>query len=224
MRSFHYDAHFADILQSVRDSGKYRDFLPLKRHVGQFPTATATLPDGSQKDVTIWCSNDYLGMGQNPIVMDAMHTAINDYGAGAGGTRNISGTTHLMTELEASLCDLHQKESALVFTSGFTSNEGALGAVIKLMPDCAVFSDELNHASMIVGIRNGGAEKHIFKHNDLDHLESLLKSIDINRPKLIAFESVYSMDGDIAPMREIVALAKKYTMAHEAEELPKNRG
>ena len=219
MSSFDYNDHFANILQSVRDNGRFRDFLPLKRHVGQFPNATASLPDGSKKDVIIWCSNDYLGMGQNPIVTEAMHSAIDQYGAGAGGTRNISGTTHLMTELETSLCDLHQKESALVFTSGFTSNEGALGALTKLMPDCAVFSDELNHASMIVGIRNGNAEKHIFKHNDLDHLETLLKSVDINRPKLIAFESVYSMEGDIAPMRNIVALAKKYNALTYCDEV-----
>lgn len=210
MNLFDYSAHFSDVLQSTRDSGRYRDFLPLQRQVGNFPIATATMPNGAQKNVTIWCSNDYLGMGQNPVVMDAMHNAIDQYGTGAGGTRNISGTTKLITELEESLCDLHNKEAALVFTSGFTSNEGSLGALIRLMPDCVVFSDELNHASMIIGIRNGGSEKHIFRHNNLEHLEELLKATDINRPKIIAFESVYSMDGDIAPVQEIVALAKKY--------------
>jgi 5-aminolevulinate synthase len=210
MNSFNYSAHFTKILQSTYENGRFRDFLPLQRHVGNFPTATATLPDGSKKDVTIWCSNDYLGMGQNKIVMDAMHNAIEQYGAGAGGTRNISGTTQLITQLEDSLCDLHNSESALVFTSGFTSNEGSLGALIRLLPDCVVFSDELNHASMIIGIRNGNSEKYIFRHNDIEHLEELLKTTDINRPKLIAFESVYSMDGDIAPIADIVALAKKY--------------
>lgn len=211
MSVFNYSAHFQDILQTVHREGRGRDFLPLKRHVGNFPVATATLPDGTYKDVTIWCSNDYLGMGQNPVVMNAMHDAIDEYGAGAGGTRNISGTTHLVTRLEQSLCDLHNKESALVFTSGFTSNEGSLGALIRLLPkNAVVFSDELNHASMIIGIRNGGAEKKIFNHNDIDHLESLLRATDINRPKIIAFESVYSMDGDIAPIADIVKLAKKY--------------
>jgi len=210
MSTFNYSAHFADILQTTHQSGRYRDFLPLQRHAGNFPSATAHQKDGTTKNVIIWCSNDYLGMGQNKIVQNAMIEAIDTYGAGAGGTRNISGTTHLITELEASLCDLHNKESALVFTSGFTSNEGSLGALIKLLPDCVVFSDELNHASMIIGIRNGGAEKHIFRHNDLDHLEELLKATDISRPKLIVFESVYSMDGDISPVKDIAALAKKY--------------
>jgi len=211
MTLFNYTAHFADILQSTHQSGRYREFTPLQRMVGQFPKAKARLNDGTTKDVIVWCSNDYLGMGQNEIVMKAMHNAIDRYGAGAGGTRNISGTTQLIEELEASLCGLHKKEAALVFTSGFTSNEGALGSIIRLMPDCVVFSDELNHASMIVGIRNGApTEKHIFRHNDIEHLEQLLKQTDIRRPKLIAFESVYSMDGDIAPIAEIIALAKKY--------------
>lgn len=210
MSLFNYSTHFHHILQNVQRDGRYRDFVPLHRKPGSFPLASAKLPDGRTKDVTIWCSNDYLGMGQNPVVMNAMKSAVDEYGAGAGGTRNISGTTHLMTELEQSLCDLHDKEAALVFTSGFTSNEGSLGALIRLLPNAVVFSDELNHASMIIGIRNGGAEKHIFRHNDLDHLESLLQQTDINRPKIIAFESVYSMDGDISPVREIVALAKKY--------------
>lgn len=211
MNLFNYDQHFQSILNIVHRDGRNREFLPLQRHVGNFPQATATLPNGDKKDVTIWCSNDYLGMGQNPYVLKAMQEAIETYGAGAGGTRNISGTTQLITELEQSLCDLHNKEAALVFTSGFTSNEGSLGALLRLLPpDTAVFSDELNHASMIIGIRNGGREKHIFRHNDLEHLESLLQSVDVTRPKLIAFESVYSMDGDIAPIREIAALAHKY--------------
>ena len=209
--SFNYSAHFADILQSTHSQGRYREFLPIKRQAGNFPTATATLKDGTQKDVTVWCSNDYLGMGQNPKVLKAMHEAIDTYGAGAGGTRNISGTTHLITQLEASLCDLHKKEAALVFTSGFTSNEGSLGALIRLLPqDTVVFSDELNHASMIIGIRNGQRPKKIFRHNDIAHLEELLRETPLQSPKVIVFESVYSMDGDIAPIGDIVALAKKY--------------
>jgi len=210
MSLFDYSTHFDNILQKVQSDGRYRHFMPLRRHPGSFPTATAYLPDGYTKDVTIWCSNDYLGMGQNSVVLQAMKDAIDQYGAGAGGTRNISGTTHLMTQLEESLCHLHNKEAALVFTSGFTSNEGSLGALIRLIPDMVVFSDELNHASMIIGIRNGNSEKHVFKHNDIEHLEKILQQTDVKRPKLIAFESVYSMDGDIAPVAEIVALAKKY--------------
>ena len=208
---FDYSAHFAEILQSTHAQGRYREFLPLKRQAGHFPKASAMLPDGTTKDVTIWCGNDYLGMGQHPKVTKAMHDAIDVYGAGAGGTRNISGTTHLMARLEHSLCDLHDKEAALVFTSGFTSNEGSLGALIRLLPnDTIVFSDELNHASMIIGIRNGQKQKRIFRHNDIEHLEELLKTAPVNAPKMIVFESVYSMDGDIAPIEEIVALAKKY--------------
>ena len=211
MTLFNYSNHFQTILANTHRDGRHRDFIPLQRMVGQFPQAKALLPNGATKNVTIWCSNDYLGMGQNKTVLNAMQSAINEYGAGAGGTRNISGTSHIMGALEQSLCDLHNKESALVFTSGYVSNEGSLGALIRLLPDDAVvFSDALNHASMVIGIRNGNKEKHIFRHNDLDHLESLLQSIDIKRPKLIAFESVYSMDGDIAPIKKIVALAKKY--------------
>lgn len=211
MNIFDYRNYFQNIVAKTHNDGRYRAFTPLQRQAGNFPNALATLPNGSQKNVTIWCSNDYLGMGQNPKVLHAMSDAIKRYGAGAGGTRNISGTTQLITDLEHSLCDLHQKESALVFTSGYTSNEGSLGAILRLLPnDAVVFSDELNHASMIIGIRNGDREKKIFKHNDLNHLEQLLQSVDIKRPKLIAFESVYSMDGDIAPIKDIVALAKKY--------------
>ncbi len=217
--SFKYHAHFANILQSVKSSGRYRDFVALQRHAGDFPNATAKLSDGTTKDVTIWCSNDYLGMGQNKHVQDAMHNAIETYGAGAGGTRNISGTTHLIEELEKSLCDLHNKQAALVFTSGFTSNEGSLGALIKLLPECVVYSDAMNHASMIAGIRLGDSEKHIFRHNDVEHLENLLKQSDPKRPKIIAFESVYSMDGDIAPMREIIALSKKYNALTYVDEV-----
>jgi 5-aminolevulinate synthase len=209
MNSFNYKSHFKSIVNNTHIDGRYRSFTPLQRQVGKFPEATAFLPNGEKKNVTIWCSNDYLGMGQNPQVIESIKLATDKYGAGAGGTRNISGTTQLITELEESLCDLHQKESSLVFTSGYTSNEGSLGAILRLLPDDAVvFSDELNHASMIIGVRNGGRKKHIFRHNDLEHLESLLKSTDIKLPKLIAFESVYSMDGDIASIKELVELAK----------------
>lgn len=211
MSQFNYTSYFSDILQSVHINGRYRDFLPLQRHNGNFPEATAFLPDGTTKKVTIWCSNDYLGMGQNPYVINAMKDAIDTYGAGAGGTRNISGTSHVMTMLEASLCDLHNKESSLVFTSGFTSNEGSLGALLRLLPEeTIVYSDAMNHASMIIGIRNGCRQKHVFRHNDIEHLEQLLKNSPITSPKIIAFESVYSMDGDIAPIKNIIDLAKKY--------------
>jgi 5-aminolevulinate synthase len=207
---FCYDQHFEASITRLKDDGRYRYFANLERKAGQFPKATLRREGQPDKDVTIWCSNDYLGMGQNPKVLQAMKDAIDDSGAGAGGTRNISGTTKQIVALEDSLADLHQKEAALVFTSGYTSNEGALSTLAKLMPDCVILSDSLNHASMIAGIRAGQSEKHIFRHNDVEHLESLLQKIDPNRPKIIAFESVYSMEGDIAPIAEIVALAKKY--------------
>lgn len=201
-----FDARIADL----KNEGRYRSFANLERIVGRFPTALYRDPNGTTKEVTIWCSNDYLGMGQNPVVLNAMHNAIDRSGAGAGGTRNISGTTRYVVELESSLADLHQKEAALVFPSGYTANEGALSTIIKLLPDCQVFSDELNHASMIHGIRDGKSVKHIYRHNDLNHLEDLLRAAPTNCPKLIAFESVYSMEGDIAPVEAICDLAKKY--------------
>ena len=206
-----YKAAFATALEQIRSEGRYRVFADLKRHRGQFPHATWTRADGSQSDVVVWCSNDYLGQGQNPIVTDAMHQAIDEAGAGSGGTRNISGTTHYHVELEEELADLHGKEAALLFTSGYVSNEASLSTLYKILPGLLIFSDELNHNSMISGIRAGGRERRrVFRHNDLAHLEQLLAEAPADAPKLIAFESVYSMDGDIADMQATVALAKKY--------------
>jgi 5-aminolevulinate synthase len=205
-----YKAAFTSALEQVRQEGRYRVFADLKRHRGEFPRATWTRGDGSESDVIVWCSNDYLGQGQNPVVTDAMKAAIDAAGAGSGGTRNISGTTHYHVQLEHELADLHQKEAALLFTSGYVSNEASLQTLYKILPGLIVFSDALNHNSMISGIRNGKGARHIFRHNDLAHLEELLAAADPAAPKLIAFESVYSMDGDIADMRGTVALAKKY--------------
>jgi 5-aminolevulinate synthase len=206
-----YRAAFHSALERVRSEGRYRVFADLKRHRGQFPRATWTRDDGTESEVTVWCSNDYLGQGQNPLVLDAMHKAIEEAGAGSGGTRNISGTTHYHVQLERELADLHQKPSALLFTSGYVSNEASLSTLYKILPGLLIFSDELNHNSMISGIRAGKREQRIvFRHNDLAHLEELLAAADPAAPKLIAFESVYSMDGDIADMRGTVALAKKY--------------
>jgi 5-aminolevulinate synthase len=206
-----YKAAFHTALERIHSEGRYRVFADLKRHRGSFPNATWTQPDGTTSDVVVWCSNDYLGQGQNPVVLDAMHQAIEEAGAGSGGTRNISGTTHYHVELELELADLHRKEAALLFTSGYVSNEASLSTLYKILPGLAVFSDELNHNSMISGIRAGrGGSRHVFRHNDLAHLEELLAAADPATPKLVAFESVYSMDGDIADMVGTVALAKKY--------------
>jgi 5-aminolevulinate synthase len=205
-----YNAAFEAAVEAVRAEGRYRVFANLKRHAGQFPRATWIKEDGSEQDVTVWCSNDYLGQGQNPVVMQAMHEAIDAVGSGSGGTRNISGTTFYHNQLEAELADLHHKEAALVFTSGYVANEATLTTLYKILPGLIIFSDALNHASMIAGIRNGGGERHVFRHNDLEHLEELLRAAPANAPKLIAFESVYSMDGDISDIHGTVALAKKY--------------
>ena len=211
--AYSYKDRFEDAVAAVRREGRYRVFADLKRIRGRFPTALWTGPQGdakSEREVTVWCSNDYLGQGQNPVVLEAMHEAIDRCGSGSGGTRNISGTTHYHVELEAELADLHGKEAALLFTSGYVSNEATLETLQRILPGLIIYSDALNHASMIAGIRHGGNEKHVFRHNDLAHLEELLRAAPVDAPKLIAFESVYSMDGDIADLKGLVRLAKEY--------------
>ena len=205
-----YKAAFRSAVDQIRDEGRYRVFADLKRQRGAFPRATWTRQDGSEREVVVWCSNDYLGQGQNPVVLEAMKDAVDQHGSGSGGTRNISGTNHDHVLLEQELADLHGKDAALLFTSGYVSNEASLSVVQKILPGLIIFSDELNHASMIAGIRNGGGPRKIFKHNDLAHLEELLAAAPADAPKLIAFESVYSMDGDIADIAGTIALAKKY--------------
>ena len=209
-RPMDYSNFFRQKIDDLRSEGRYRVFANLERINGRFPQALYRAEDGSTREVTVWCSNDYLGMGQNPRVLAAMHEAIDRSGAGAGGTRNISGTTRDIVDLEDSLADLHRKEAALVFSSGYTANEGALATIARLMGETIIFSDELNHASMIHGIRDSKCEKHVYRHNDIGHLEDLLKAADPAKPKLIAFESVYSMEGDIAPVEQICDLAEKY--------------
>jgi 5-aminolevulinate synthase len=204
-----YEDRFRQHLEALHQEGRYRVFADLKRRCGAYPTADHFAETGT-RDVTVWCSNDYLGMSQNTQVRAAMHAAIDEVGAGSGGTRNISGTTHYHVELEAELADLHGKEAALLFTSAYIANDATLSTLQRLMPELVIFSDEKNHASMIEGIRRGGGVKHIFRHNDVEHLEELLKKVPVATPKIIVFESVYSMDGHIAPIREICALAEKY--------------
>jgi len=204
-----YDAHFRAAVDAVHNEGRYRVFADLARKVGDFPHAI-NRRDGKEHPVVIWCSNDYLGMGQNPSAIAAATEAAQTYGVGSGGTRNISGTTHLHVLLEKELAGLHGKESALLFTSGFVSNDTTISTVAKMLPGCIIFSDAMNHASMIDGVRHSGAEKKIFRHNDTAQLEELLQSAPKDAPKLIVFESVYSMDGDIAPIADICDLADKY--------------
>ncbi|MEL6360698.1 MAG: 5-aminolevulinate synthase [Pseudomonadota bacterium] len=204
-----YDRFFETKLNQLQDEGNYRVFADIARKAGAFPQADNHGSVGPE-NITVWCSNDYLGMGQHPDVLAAMHEALETCGAGAGGTRNISGTNHYHVLLEQELADLHGKEAALLFTSGYVSNWTSLSTLAARMPGCVVLSDEMNHASMIEGIRHSKAERHIFRHNDLVHLEDLLGAADPDAPKLIAFESVYSMDGDIAPIEEICDLADKY--------------
>lgn len=205
-----YRNAFKASVARVRAEGRYRVFANLRRVRGQFPRAHWRTPEGDVRDVVVWCSNDYLGMGQSPCVTGAMKQAIDDVGAGAGGTRNISGTTNYHVELEQSLADLHQKEAALLFTSGYISNQATLSTLGKILPGLIMFSDALNHASMIEGVRQSGCEKHVWRHNDVEHLESLLKAAPADAPKLIALESVYSMDGDIGPLEAVCDLADKY--------------
>lgn len=202
-----YSALFNQAIDQLKQEERYRQFLDINRIAGQFPYA---IDSNSGKKITLWCSNDYLGMGQHQAAIDAAIAALKQYGIGSGGTRNISGTNSSLVRLEKEVAQLHHKQSALVFTSGYVANDSALPTLAKIIPDLVIFSDERNHASIISGIRNSGAKKEIFAHNDAQHLESLLKNYSLNQPKLIAFESVYSMDGDFAKINEIAALAKKY--------------
>ena len=210
MTALDYQRVFTQAIDRLHAEGRYRVFIDILRNKGAFPNARCFAGHNGPKPITVWCSNDYLSMGQHPKVIAAMEEALHDVGAGAGGTRNIGGNTHYHVDLEAELADLHGKEGALLFTSGYVSNEATLATLAKILPGCIIFSDELNHASMIAGIRNSGCEKRVFRHNDLVHLEELLAAEDPEVPKLIAFESVYSMDGDVAPIAEICDLADKY--------------
>src|SRR5687768_1928370 len=205
-----YDSIFKAAIDRLHDEGRYRVFIDILRTKGQFPNAQCFAGHNGPKPITVWCSNDYLGMGQHPAVVQAMEEALQSVGAGSGGTRNIGGNTHYHVELERELAGLHGKQAALLFTSGYVSNEAALSTLGKLLPGCIIFSDELNHASMIAGIRSSGCEKRVVRHNDLDHLEQLLAAEDPEAPKLIAFESVYSMDGDVAPIADICDLAERH--------------
>lgn len=197
-------------LQRLHDEGRYRTFIDVERRKGHFPHAVWRKPDGTEQDITVWCGNDYLGMGQHPVVLEAMHEALEATGAGSGGTRNISGTTVYHKHLEAELADLHQKESALLFTSAYIANDATLSTLPKLFPGLITYSDALNHASMIEGIRRNGGAKRIFRHNDLAHLRELLEADDPATPKMIAFESIYSMDGDFGPLEALCDLAEEF--------------
>jgi 5-aminolevulinate synthase len=205
-----YTAFFVEHLNRMRKEGRYRIFAELERKAGSFPKARLHCPGQAPREVTVWCSNDYLAMGQHPVVLEAMRSAIRAQGSGAGGTRNISGTNTLHVALERELAELHGKEAALVFTSGYVANETTLQTLGSMLPGCEIYSDAFNHASMIAGIRHSGAVRRIFHHNDLDHLEQLLAAADPATAKIVAFESVYSMDGDMSPLTEICDLAHRY--------------
>ena len=214
-----YSRVFTQAIDRLHAEGRYRVFIDILRNKGAYPNARCFAGHNGPKPITVWCSNDYLAMGQHPAVIAAMEAALHDVGAGSGGTRNIGGNTHYHVDLEGELADLHDKEAALLFTSGYVSNEATLATLAKILPGCIIFSDELNHASMIAGIRHSGCEKQIFHHNDLAHLEALLAAADPATPKLIAFESVYSMEGDIAPIAAICDLADRYNALTYCDEV-----
>ncbi|MBN8828411.1 MAG: 5-aminolevulinate synthase [Sphingobacteriia bacterium] len=207
IRPINYDNYFKEAIEKVKQEGRYRNFLNISRINGRFPLA---INKKNNKEITLWCSNDYLGMGQHSDVINAMMHTTEAMGTGAGGTRNISGTNSPIVDLEYEIASLHNKQSALVFTSGYVSNDATISTLSKIIPDLVIFSDQDNHASIIEGIRRSGAEKYVFKHNNVEHLEQLLKSVDIEKPKLIIFESLYSMTGDIVPLEKICNLADKY--------------
>ncbi len=219
LMSVNYDAVFDKAIDRLHIEGRYRVFIDILRNKGSYPNARCFAGHYGPKDITVWCSNDYLCMGQHPDVIAAMEHALHDVGAGSGGTRNIGGNTHYHVELEHELADLHGKDGALLFTSGYVSNDATLSTLAKVLPGCIIYSDELNHASMIAGIRNAGCEKRVWRHNDLAHLEELLAADDPEVPKLIAFESVYSMDGDIAPIAGVCDLADKYNALTYCDEV-----
>ena len=214
-----YNRVFQKAIDRLHEEGRYRVFIDILRNKGAYPNARCFAGHNGPKPITVWCSNDYLAMGQHPAVIAAMEEALHDVGAGSGGTRNIGGNTHYHIELETELADLHGKQAALLFTSGYISNEATLATLGKVLPGCIIFSDELNHASMIAGIRNSGCEKQVWRHNDLAHLEELLSAADPDAPKLIAFESVYSMDGDVAPIAAICDLADRFSALTYCDEV-----
>lgn len=214
-----HQSYFSEALDSVKKEGRYRYFANIERHAGNFPYATHHLEDGTKDTIIVWCSNDYLSMGQHPAVLKAMHEALDKNGAGAGGTRNISGTHHYHVALEKRLADLHKRQAALLFTSGYAANEATLATLMSFLPNGVVLSDECNHASIIHGIRYSNAEKRIFKHNDLKDLERQLKGLEYHQPKIIVFESIYSMDGDFAPISKICDLAQKYNAMTYVDEV-----
>ncbi len=205
-----FDTALDGAIQRLHDEGRYRTFIDIIRTNGHFPRATWRRPDGSARDITVWCGNDYLGMGQHPDVLAAMHSALDATGAGSGGTRNISGTTVFHTALEAELADLHAKDAALVFTSAYIANDATLSTLPKIFPGLIIYSDALNHASMIEGVRRGGGQKRVFRHNDVDHLRDLMAADDPGAPKIVVFESLYSMDGDFAPIADLCDVAAEF--------------